>query len=333
MAVVALAVAWPTSTSTMAATNEFPVINPNSGKCLDVYHSGQANYTNVDIYTCNGSAAQDWHFVKIGTSSLGTVYQLENPNSGKCLDVYHSGTANYTNVDLYTCNGSTAQGWIPHGSALVSEVNLTSCLDVYHSGTANYTNVDLFSCNGSGAQAWTSYRIPPTPPEGWFACSINVLTDTCATTTDPINVQFYDPGGDALADLSNELSSAGWSATSCFNPLVRFDSGYGQLYTPDNVLATDVSNAGCGSGLRDHARLWASPDDHTVYVAASFEQPCSAGHCVTNFNLGRDNLEAAVESYLIDHGASYTADYVQQYASGTLQGVSYDGKVAIVQVG
>jgi len=35
---------------------------------------------------------------------------------GKCLDVNAAGTANGTTVDLYDCNGTGAQVWVPQSN-------------------------------------------------------------------------------------------------------------------------------------------------------------------------------------------------------------------------
>src|SRR5438067_1213798 len=41
----------------------------------------------------------------------GSVYVLTNPNSGKALDVTGAGTADGTNVEIWTKNGTAAQNW------------------------------------------------------------------------------------------------------------------------------------------------------------------------------------------------------------------------------
>ena len=137
------------------------MVNPNSNKCVDVYHSGTTNYSNVDLYQCNQSSAQKWLFQDVGTAFGNTIYKIESVNNtSECLDAYHSGTANYTNVDIFQCNGSLAQQWIsvPISGNNFSLYNLNTVdgaggwLDVYHSGTANYTNIDIFQCNNSGAE-------------------------------------------------------------------------------------------------------------------------------------------------------------------------------------
>jgi GH43 family beta-xylosidase len=44
-------------------------------------------------------------------SSASTTYTISNRNSGKCLDVAGSSTADGANVQQYTCNGGTNQRW------------------------------------------------------------------------------------------------------------------------------------------------------------------------------------------------------------------------------
>jgi hypothetical protein len=36
------------------------LLNPNSGKCLDVPNSNSADSTQLQIYTCNNTGAQKW---------------------------------------------------------------------------------------------------------------------------------------------------------------------------------------------------------------------------------------------------------------------------------
>ena len=129
-----------------------PASVPNTGpiigiarKCLDDYHSGPANGNRIQLYTCNGGAAQHWT-----AGSDGTLRVL-----GKCLDDYHSGTANGNRIQLYACNGTAAQHWTAasDGSLRV----LGKCLDVYHSGTADGNTVQLYQCNATAAQQW---RLP-----------------------------------------------------------------------------------------------------------------------------------------------------------------------------
>ncbi len=72
---------------------------------------------------------------------------------GKCVDVAAGATANGTPVQLYDCNGSTAQQWSLGSDGTVKA--LGKCLDVASGGTANGSVVQLWDCNGSAAQRWS----------------------------------------------------------------------------------------------------------------------------------------------------------------------------------
>jgi chitinase len=74
--------------------------------------------------------------------------------AGKCVDVYWGRTANGTPVQLYTCNGSSAQWWTLPGDGTVRA--LGRCLDVPGGSTASGTPVQLWDCNGGANQVWRS---------------------------------------------------------------------------------------------------------------------------------------------------------------------------------
>jgi chitinase len=69
------------------------------GKCVDIAGANSANGTAVQLYDCNGTAAQHWT-----VASDGSLQAL-----GKCMDITAAGTANGTTVQLYDCNGTGAQ--------------------------------------------------------------------------------------------------------------------------------------------------------------------------------------------------------------------------------
>lgn len=71
---------------------------------------------------------------------------------GKCVDVAAAGTANGTAIQLYDCNGTTAQRWTWAADGSVRA--LGKCLDVAGGSTASGTRVQLYDCNGTAAQRW-----------------------------------------------------------------------------------------------------------------------------------------------------------------------------------
>jgi beta-glucosidase len=118
------------------------------GKCADVRNASSANLTPVQIYTCNGTGAQQW---TVAPGAAGYTLHAE----GKCLDVLGAATANGTPVEIYTCNGTVAQNWVPLNGELVNP-NSGRCLDDPASSSANTTQLQIFDCHpGVGAnQTW-----------------------------------------------------------------------------------------------------------------------------------------------------------------------------------
>ncbi|MET7397657.1 ricin-type beta-trefoil lectin domain protein [Dactylosporangium sp. NPDC005572] len=72
---------------------------------------------------------------------------------GKCVDVAGASSANGAAVQLYDCNGTTAQQWTRGTDGTLRA--LGKCMDVAAAGTANGTKVQLYDCNGTNAQKWT----------------------------------------------------------------------------------------------------------------------------------------------------------------------------------
>jgi chitinase len=113
------------------------------GLCLDDRSASTANFNPVQVYTCNGSNAQQWT-----AGGNGTLQTL-----GKCLDVNAAGTANGTQVDLYDCNGTGAQTWVPQGNGELLNPESGKCLDDTGYGGAG-TQVQIWSCAGTANQTW-----------------------------------------------------------------------------------------------------------------------------------------------------------------------------------
>jgi predicted alpha-1,2-mannosidase len=87
-----------------------------------------------------------------GTGVAQPAGQLVETATGKCVDDRGSGTSNGTAIQIYTCNGTSAQSWtvVPDHTLQV----LTDCMDAVNGGTTSGTLVQLHTCNGTGAQQW-----------------------------------------------------------------------------------------------------------------------------------------------------------------------------------
>ncbi|MFC7546056.1 ThuA domain-containing protein [Plantactinospora sp. GCM10030261] len=115
-----------------------------AGKCLDVRNAGTADGTQIQLYTCNGTAAQTWT-----VTPNSTVKAL-----GKCLDVSGGGSANGTKIQLWTCNGTGAQNWSAQADGSVRNPQSGKCLDVSGNNPADSTPVHLWTCHGGANQKW-----------------------------------------------------------------------------------------------------------------------------------------------------------------------------------
>ncbi|MFL6123441.1 lectin [Actinophytocola sp.] len=114
------------------------------GKCVDVAGANPANGTAVQLYDCNGTAAQQWT-----VGSDGTIRAL-----GKCLDVNGGSTADGAVVQLYDCNGTNAQKWRVEAAGDIANVGANKCLDANGSSSANGTRLQIWTCAASANQKW-----------------------------------------------------------------------------------------------------------------------------------------------------------------------------------
>jgi chitinase len=114
------------------------------GLCVDVRSASTANFTPVQVYTCNGTSAQQW------TAAGSTLQAL-----GKCMDINAAGTANGTTVDLYDCNGTGAQVWQHQSDGAYLNPASGKCLDDTNVSTTPGTQLQIWTCAGSANQTWS----------------------------------------------------------------------------------------------------------------------------------------------------------------------------------
>jgi hypothetical protein len=133
---------------TGSAVHQGPIASGLAGKCVNDSSGSTADGTAVQIYDCNGSAAQVWYVGTDGTLRLGGP-------SGRCLDVTGQGTVNGTAVEIWDCNGGANQQWTPQSNGSLKSVQSGRCLDDPGFHTANGTPLDIWDCDGGSNQKWT----------------------------------------------------------------------------------------------------------------------------------------------------------------------------------
>ena len=82
------------------------IVNPTTGRVLDVAGGSKNAGANIQLWENNGSCAQRW---KISKQSEG--YILKSACSDLALDVAGASSTNGANIQLWVANGTDAQKW------------------------------------------------------------------------------------------------------------------------------------------------------------------------------------------------------------------------------
>jgi hypothetical protein len=121
-----------------------PLIANDNELCMDDSGNSTTSGAKVDIYTCSGSAGQNWTIEANGTIQ----------DHGLCLDTQGGGTATGTLVALDTCNGSSSQIWTPGSTFSLVNKAAILCLADPNSSKAKGTHLIISGCTGGTNEQW-----------------------------------------------------------------------------------------------------------------------------------------------------------------------------------
>ncbi len=128
------------------SSNSGQIVNEYNGLCLDVPGADFSNMVFVQLYGCNGTAAQRWTLASNG--SLQTANNM-------CLDVRDGDTSNGKRVQIYSCLNNANQQWQRRSDQTIRpNINTNKCLEDYGFGTGDGAIVALWDCNGGSNQKW-----------------------------------------------------------------------------------------------------------------------------------------------------------------------------------
>ncbi|MGI5288275.1 ricin-type beta-trefoil lectin domain protein [Nonomuraea polychroma] len=116
-----------------------------AGKCIDVAGGSSADGTPVQLYSCNGTPAQQW--TRPGDGTLRAL--------GKCLDVVDHGTADGSKLQLWSCSGGANQQWTHTAGRDLVNPAAGKCADVTGNSSADGTRLQIWTCTGAANQKWT----------------------------------------------------------------------------------------------------------------------------------------------------------------------------------
>jgi sugar lactone lactonase YvrE len=240
------------------------------GKCVDVTNGSSTNGTRVQLWTCNGGAAQQW-----SVRDDGSVASL-----GKCLDA--AGVSNGAVVRIFDCNGTTAQRWTADAGRLVN-AGSGKCLDAIGVASADGTLLQIWSCSTGVNQQWTLPTANPLPPNG-----------PCPGGTFGNPLPSPAPTATKIKDGFNFLEGPTWDAASQTLLLTNMHDGTGaQNVQPSDILrftpstgtfATFIAGAG-SNGL-------AISRDGTSVIAATHDQ-----RSVSSYNLATKQRTTIAANY------------------------------------
>jgi chitinase len=280
-----------------AAITASPLVNPISGKCLDV--AG----TQVDISTCTGGANQAW------TSTSASELRVTIGGVTKCLDASGGGTGNGTRLVVNSCSGVSSQKWTMKSNRTITGQPSGKCVDVRGNATADGSIVELWSCKtaGNNNQRWVpgtgggpspspSKSVSPSPTGGGGA--------TCAVKS--------RPGGKVLQGYWENWdgSSNGVHPPFGWTPITNSQIG-GHGY--------NVINAAFPVIRSDGTVLWEDGMDAGVKVATPSEM-CQAKAAGATILMSIGGAAAG-----IDLGSSSVADRFVATIVPILKRFNFDG--------
>ncbi|AGL20746.1 glycoside hydrolase family 16 protein [Actinoplanes sp. N902-109] len=115
-----------------------------NGRCIDIPNGTASDGARLQMWDCNGTAAQKWSF-----NSDGTLRAL-----GKCFDPAGGALTNGTAIQLVTCNGNPVQRWTLSGAGDLVNLSANRCVDIVDNNSANGAKLQLWDCAGTANQKW-----------------------------------------------------------------------------------------------------------------------------------------------------------------------------------
>ncbi|WP_329105020.1 ricin-type beta-trefoil lectin domain protein [Micromonospora sp. NBC_01699] len=221
-----------------ASTPTGPLRAGQPGKCVDNDAASTADSNPIQLYTCNGSPAQNWSIYPDGTVRT----------SGKCLDLLGGATADLTRVVLFTCNVLPRQQWEPYNGGLRNVLS-GKCLDNPANSTVNRTPLQILPCNGTPAQQWALSLGSSAPVNDgeWHHAVLTSNANSQALYLDGVLVA-GSTGSAVLTRAAQQFAYAGAGATGTGlsgltpNTTAYFDGRMAELaYYPSQLTAQQVA--------------------------------------------------------------------------------------------
>lgn len=126
----------------------------NDKMVMDIQGASAANKASVQLYSSNGSNAQQFRFTEVGNG----VYTIQNVGSGKVIDLAGGKGGNKVPVQQYSSNGTAAQQWsvIANGNGYVFvSAKTAKAIDIPSGNAVIRAKLQTYTYNGTAAQQWS----------------------------------------------------------------------------------------------------------------------------------------------------------------------------------
>jgi hypothetical protein len=188
---------------------------------MDASGGGGAG-TAIQVYTCNGTAAQDWAY-NSNDRTIRPTY-----NTSLCIS-YEGGGVQFR---LRACDGSSVRQWNSDTRGYFVSVSSGLCMDAVNWGGSG-TAIAAGNCNNATAQIWN-------PADSQTAWEWNDTSCPAGTT-----VQYQ------VNHETTNLADSGWVSNGTTSRVVRTTSSQGYTYNTQvqtRCYTSYVSSAWSGTG-------------------------------------------------------------------------------------
>lgn len=128
---------------TVSGSGAKAIVSNWNGKCIDVPNSNFADGVKLQMWDCNGTAAQQWTFTN-GTVRAG----------GKCMDVAWANPASGTEIQIANCSGNLAQQFVLSAAGDLVSVLANKCVDIAGWNGNSGARLIIWDCHGGANQKW-----------------------------------------------------------------------------------------------------------------------------------------------------------------------------------
>ncbi len=252
-------------------SGNYYIKNAYSGLYLDVDGGATANGTNIQQWTYNGYASQQFSLVSVGNG----YYAIKTVCSGgkQALDVWARGTADGTNIATYEYGGGINQHFKFVKQSDGSYAILTrmsgdkSCLDDYEWSKSAGGNVVQWNYWGGACQKWFLTKVGGSSSQSYDSGFMRGVDVSALYSIEEDGTKYYEKGSNSSKDMLQILKDHGvnwirlrvWNDPSYANYVPMTNYGWSDIWK-----AVAISKRAKALGMKvlldlHYSDTWADP--------------------------------------------------------------------------